>query len=251
MAKVMIFNHSMPQIGYIARTNTKGDEFDMVNQYIQYIIEKYNNFSKKKAAIFIEPQINTGYPDIVIVEYYDCLQNTWNEHRRKLTVNDFKILFEIQKQKNTSLQLLSEMLGFTLLDIQKSVIRLYDSNLIHFSKTKKSVRNVRLQNYCRISKIISIEAKIDKWSDAIRQATKNVWFSTESYILMNKDSCNSLITDKCKKYGIGIILVNGKIEKILDSERRNFPVSYTSLQFNEWIQREKNSLEENHEYPRA
>ncbi len=246
MSDIKVFSRSLPEIGYIARTTTKGDEFDMVNRYIEHILSKYKSLEKKKVAIFIEPQIDTGYPDIVLVEYFNCSKNLWNENRSKLSNVDLKILFEIQMRKNTSIDNLCELLGFSQAEIKKAIVRLYKCNLIHLSKTQGYVRNIQLHSYCHISKIISIEAKIDKWSEAIRQAAKNIWFSTESYVLMNKGSCNKEIVQKCKEQGIGIILVNGKVEKVLDSELRKFPVSFSSLQFNEWIQRELHLKGEQH-----
>jgi predicted transcriptional regulator len=244
MSDIIIFNHSLPEIGYVARTTTKGDEFDMVSQYIEYTVKKYEPLKKKKAAIFIEPQIDTGYPDIVIVEYLDPFDGLWDGNRNKLSAIDLKILFQIQTQRNVSINNLSEMLGFSSAEIKRSIHRLSKCGLIYLSKTQEHVRNVRLHSYCHINKIIAIEAKIDKWSEAIRQAAKNIWFSTESFILMNKDNCNDVIIQKCKEQGVGIILVNGKVKKILDSEHRKFPVSYTSIQFNEWIQRYEHRMEE-------
>lgn len=233
----IIFNNSDSQIGYVARTSTQGKELDMVNRYIEFLVEKYSKMKSKKAAIFIEPQIDTGYPDIVVVEYHSCPNLMWNSHRRNLNSKDFKILFYIQKQKNLSLLEISETLGYPIEIVQKSIDRLSDCDLVHLNKNKTCVRNVALKKYCRISKIIAIEAKIDKWNEAIRQANNNIWFSTESYILLNKESCSTAITEICQKNGLGIILVNGKIETVLKGDKRPFPVSYSSLQFNEWIVR--------------
>ena len=237
MGNIKVFSHSLPTIGYTARTVTKGNEFEMVNKYIEHLLSKYKSLKKKKIAIFIEPQIETGYPDIVIVEYYDCSENLWNQFRSKLSNSDLKILFEIQMRKNISIASLVELLGFSYAEIRKAVLRLNQCNLVHISKENEIVRNIELHAFCHVNKVISIEAKINKWTEAIRQASMNVWFSTESYILMNKDSCNDEIIHKCKEKGIGIILINGKINKVLVSEQRKFPVSYSSLQFNEWIQR--------------
>jgi len=245
MSKIEIFNHSQPDIGYVARTSTQGDEFEMVNKYIEHLLNKYQKLKKKKIAIFIEPQIDTGYPDIVIVEYYNNAGVEWNEIRSKLSISDFKILFQIQKQKNAKVSSLIELLGFTEGELSKSLNKLSQCGLIHLSEKQDYVRNVQLHSYSHINKIVSIEAKINKWSEAIQQASKNVWFSTESYILMNKDSCNDLIVKKCAENGVGIILVNGVIKTILKSEHRSFPVSYTSLLFNEWIHRKANCQEEN------
>lgn len=242
-SNVIIFNSSCNDIGYIARTNTVGKEFDMVKRYINFLLQKYSKMKTKKAAIFVEPQLETGYPDIVVVEYYSMPNLSWNKYRNSLGSTDLKILFYVQNNKNLSVEKISNTLGFSLDTVKKSVRRLSSCGLIYLSKHKTYVRNVRLNKYCRVHKVIAIEAKIDKWNEAIRQANNNIWFSTESYVLMNKDSCSSTITETCQNLGIGIILVNGKIETILKSSKRSFPVSYASLQFNEWILRNMNKKE--------
>ena len=60
MGNVTIINQSIPQINYIARTCTQGEEFTMVNSYIESLVRKYSRFKNKHAAIFIEPQIDMG-----------------------------------------------------------------------------------------------------------------------------------------------------------------------------------------------
>ncbi|MDL2217885.1 hypothetical protein LJC27_04430 [Christensenellaceae bacterium OttesenSCG-928-M15] len=241
-SNVRIFGRSAPEIGYYARTTTKGDEIDMVNSYIEHIVSKYKKLKKGRVAIFIEPQIDTGYPDIVIVEYSGVPKIAWADSRRNLTTTEMKILFQVYKQKNASLSDLNELLGFSPEEIKKSFVHLAACNLIHLSKSEMYARNTQLQAFCNVKKVIAIEAKIDKWSEAILQASKNSWFSTESYILLNKTHCNEAIINKCKEHGVGIILVNGSIKHVLKSTKRQFPISYTSLLFNEWIQR-ANELE--------
>ena len=54
---------------------------------------------------------------------------------------------------------------------------------------------------------------------------------------MNKDSCSDNVMKTCKDLGLGIILINGKNEIALKSEKRALPVSYASIQFNEWLLR--------------
>lgn len=241
---VLIYNYTRPDIGYVARTATQGQEFDMVSKYIEHLISKYRHLKNKKAAIFVEPQLETGYPDIVIVEYFSLPTHEWNISRNNLTCTDLKILYYIQTKRGGTIAEISNTLGFPLSFTEKSVKRLSDAGLIYLSKSQQSVRNVQLNSYCRIQKIIAIEAKIDKWKEAIKQANNNVWFATESYILMNKESCSATTTEACKASGIGIILVNGKIRTELPSTQRSFPVSYASLQFNEWLLRDINKMEE-------
>lgn len=235
MKNITIFNQSIPQIGYIARTCTQGEEFDMVNIYIENIARKYSEFKNKHAAIFIEPQIDTGYPDIVIIEYHAPKFPEPNIARRKLSATDLKILYYIHCKKHLTVQELGEKLAYTPEEVHRSIRRLANANLIYLSKNGTSIRNKALSKYCPIKRIIAIEAKLDKWNEAIVQAEHNIWFATDSYVLLNKEKCSSTILERCKEKGIGVILVNGKTQTVLKSTVRNFPVSYASLQFNEWL----------------
>lgn len=235
MGNITIFNQSIPQIGYIARTCTQGDEFDMVNSYIEGLVQKYSKFPNKHMAIFIEPQIDTGYPDIVLVEYYASTLPEPNKARGKINATDLKILYYIHCQKHITLQELSKKLAYTPEEVHRSIQRLANANLIYLSKSGTSVRNRALSKYCPIKRIIAIEAKLDKWNEAIVQAEHNIWFATESYVLLNKEKCSFTILDRCKDKGIGVILVNGHTRTALKSAVRRFPVSYASLQFNEWL----------------
>lgn len=235
MDNVTIFSQSIPQIGYIARTSTQGEEFNMVSIYIEAISQKYSTLKNKRIAIFIEPQIDTGYPDIVIVEYSATTLPEVNSARSKLSTDDLKILFYIHCKKCLTLKELSTKLAYSLDEIKKSVHRLASAGLLYLSKNDVSVRNKALSKYCPIKRIIAIEAKLSKWNEAIIQAEHNIWFSTDSYILLNREKCSSTILERCKEKGIGVILVNGDIQTVLKSAARNFPVSYASLQFNEWL----------------
>lgn len=240
---VQIFSRSIPEIGYIARTSTNGSEATMVNTFIDHVMRKYSCLKKKHVAVFLEPQVDTGYPDIVIVEYWGQPRDKANNSRIKLSTIDLRILFHVNQQKNVSVEGLRDLLGFTDIEIRKSLLRLADSQLIHLSKSKHHARNRSLNAFNRVKRIIAIEAKIDKWGEAIQQAEKNAWFSTDSFVLLNKEKCSESIIQKCKAKGLGIILVNGQIKVALKGEHRNHPISYTSLLFNEWIYRITN-LEE-------
>ena len=238
--RTILFTGTLLDINYIARTSTAGKEFDMVTRYINFLVDKYEKLKRKRAAIFIEPQLDTGYPDIVVAEFNTIPQLQWNSIRNSLTATDIKILFYIQTRGASEVFDLQKTLGFSKELLHKSLLKLRECGLVHLSSQYTNVRPVSLKSYCRVNKVISIEAKIDKWNEAIRQAGNNIWFSTESYILMNKASCSDSIQKACHERGIGIILVNGKVETILPSKYRKFPVSYASLQFNEWILRYMN-----------
>lgn len=235
MGNITILNQSIPPIGYIARTCTQGEELEMVNAFVECLVRKYSKSKNKNAAIFIEPQIDTGYPDIVVLEYYASNLPKPNTARKRITTTDLKILHHIHCKKRITLQELCGQLAYTLEEVSRSIDRLDNANLVHLSKNKLSVRNQALSKYCPIKRIIAIEAKLDKWNEAIVQAEHNIWFATDSYVLLNKERCSSLMLNRCKGKGIGVILANENMRIVSKSATRPFPVSYASLQFNEWL----------------
>lgn len=233
MSNTVLINKSMPEIGYYSRTVTQGAELNMVYEYIDFISNR--NLNGDKQAIFIEPKLQSGFPDIVIVEYCDKNSSQWNNLRSKLTETDLKILFEVDRIRETTIASLVSMLGYKESELFAVVERLKAANLIRLRG--ESVLKISKQKYCNVKKIISIEAKIDKWGEAINQANANCWFASESYVLLNKNKCNKNLKKRCDELGLGIILVNEKVEVIKSSREQKFPVSYSSLLFGEWLQR--------------
>jgi hypothetical protein len=235
MPNTVIIDKSIPEIGYYSRTAKQGSELNMVYQYIEYISNK--KLSKNKLAVFVEPRLRSGFPDLVLVEYSDRNGNFKNRNDigMKLTELDLKILFEIDRIKETTISNLISMLGYSESQLFSVIERLNAACLIKLRGEK--VLKISKQEYSIVEKIISIEAKMDKWGEAINQAYINYWFASESYVLLNKNGCNESILKRCDDLGLGIILVNGKIEILKKSSEQKFPVSYSSLLFGEWLQR--------------
>ena len=230
-----LFNSTNLNINYRSRTSTQGEEFEMVKGFIGEFLK---NSKRKNTAVFIEPQIPSGYPDIVIVEYSSMKKILPNETRMKLDNTDLKILFHILQHNIILKTKIGHELGFSKQQVEKTIDFLVKSDMIQVSSTGNYVRKRRMQSFFKIKKIISIEAKIGKWHDVIEQSYTNQWFSSESYILLH-----SLPTAKCeimcRKDGTGIMYFNNnKYQTLVESAHRDLPVSYMSLLFNEWIYKE-------------
>lgn len=232
--KVTIFNNTIQKIKFFSRAKTQGEELNMVEQYVHHVI-KTNRRTKTNLAIFYEPQLEFGYPDLVLVEYKDCESMHWNKIRENLDITDLKILYEINRVKTVEIDYFVNILGYNKKEIRNSLIKLEKSCLIKLRG--EWILRLPLNSYSCVNKIIAIEAKIDKWDAAINQAKNSYTFATEVYVLLNKKKCTDSIIERCRNDGLGIILVNGKIEKALKAAKNPYPVSYTSLLFNEWIQR--------------
>lgn len=229
----MLISGSLPEINYYARTITYGREYDMVKYSLDYIIDIFPPKGTNKHAIFIEPMIETGYPDIVIIEYSPEYYFNWPELRNRLTNNDLRVLFEIMHHKAISVFKLESLLGYKPGDLIKSIESLKEAAVV--------IDTDGVLSSCfkptNINRIIAIEAKIDKWSAAIDQAFLNTRFATESYVMLNKINISNKLKKKLDDYGIGVIAVDDQVRRTKAAKKIKYPASYTSLLFNEWIGR--------------
>lgn len=230
--RITVVCSSIPEIRYYARSFTLGSEQKMVNSFLQrtfHIISKSN--SKYKVMVFLEPRLDSGYPDIVVI-WYD--RKAINKRRKYcLTAQHYKVLYEINKHNSIKVTKLAELLGYEEKNILPIIETLEGEGLV---LTKPfSVCRVPYKEYYCIKKIVSYEAKLDKWSIAVEQALHNTRFSNESYILMNKDSCSSAMIERCSSLGIGIILFNGDAHCELKASKTNKPGSYVNFVINDWV----------------
>lgn len=233
--KILIIDGSIPNIRYAARTATLGVEYAFVQDFLDRISKHLGRTESIKTAIFIEPQLDSGYPDIVIVRYSLKDNLTFPTERLALTNMHLKVLCEIDKQKKISIARLSSILGYELPVLTVVVCELEKAGLVRCRA--RSVERMPYRNYFCIKKIVAIEAKIDKWSVAIEQAVHNTRFADESYILMKRDKCSAIVENRCNDLGIGVLLMNGDIHRAVKASIDKHAKPYITFLFNEWIQK--------------
>ena len=86
-------------LGIISRPITQGEEFDMVQQFIDYRKNSFKPSSTKNLAIFIETKINDAYPDVIFAEFNPSKYDNWTTARNNLSTMDLKLLHYIFLQK--------------------------------------------------------------------------------------------------------------------------------------------------------
>src|SRR5690606_26441777 len=91
-----------------------------------------------------------------------------------------------------------------------------------------------LANIFLANRIVSIEAKMSNWRKAIFQAVNNLWFASDSYVLIPDLKNSGNIASYAKDYGIGVIKFDGeKSVELLAPVSNKIPASYGSWIFNE------------------
>lgn len=236
MSPVIRFTVSDPTIGIIIRPTRQGPETDLILRYIQRETALLLN-QQRSYALFLEPQLDTGFPDIVLVSFNPKVFNRWKPDRDKINNTDIKILHHMHFTGKENENSIEEKLGISKKEVTSSFERLQSADLVKKGKNTWFPRSLR--STFSVTNIKAIEAKVKNWKDAFEQADINRWFASESYILSPIEKPTSQIVETSKEYGIGLyIMPDGSIPKrIAIAAKNKVPSSYASWLFNEWIGR--------------
>lgn len=186
----------------------------------------------KNLVVFREPQLPTGFPDLVAV--YPGRRNiNFNQFRSDLTVWHIRLLHLIFQLGGGYIDDISQSSLYPLGKVKTLVDGLTLAGMVYFRG--KKVFPTTLRRIFTATRIVAIEAKINNWSKAIRQAIANRWFSSHSYILMPEKTSMSRILDEAQSFGIGVIVYDGvNTKELCQPEPQSLPMSYGSWLLNEW-----------------
>ena len=128
--KISILEKNDNSIGLKTRRQTQGKELELVKKFIEYYANKFESKrTNTKLAIFCEPYIESGFPDIVFAEYIEEVYSNWNDKREKLKTNDLKVLQHIITNKKITSKKIKSQLGLTGdNDLLPILEKLYDAN---------------------------------------------------------------------------------------------------------------------------
>ena len=234
MDKIVIIDDKV-DINIKFRTKTKGPELNLVYNFIDNISSNFKH-KTNNLAIFIEPLVDTTYPDIVFVEYSPKYLDKWNNFRNKLDTNDIKLLSIIKQFESISSASLYNRTKIEHKNLLSSLEKLLDADLIVRKNEKWMIKPMKEIFYTK--KITSVEAKINQLDNLLQQADINNWFSSESYALSAVKNPQKKTLEKFVNYGIGLYSMNdNKIEELTKAKKQSIPNNYASWMFNEWLGR--------------
>ena len=175
MERITVFYESMPQIGLYTRNTTTGDEYKMVQGFIDYYCHKFlRNNKKSNLAVFVEPRIPSGFPDVVFASYLPSILDNWSEQRKCIDVNDLKILSYLIRTNGTKGEYILAQLKMSEKQTLISLEKLLDAKLIIYKS--KVWKPKELRNIFSVRKLISIEAKMGDISRVIEQSFLNIMY---------------------------------------------------------------------------
>lgn len=238
MRTLLLFKDETNVPGLKMRSSTDGDELNLVNRFIDEFLERHNRQSQKHDfAIFVEPLIDSGYPDIVIVKYKKTLMDSWVDARNNLCTNDIKILSFLMSHGSSNFKLVSDRLGFSESQVKKSILALEHCKMVNIANG--DAKTIRPMSFFGAIEIDAYEAKVSDTTAAIAQAVRNTRFANSSYVLLGSNSPARSTIEACSKAGVGLIGKESMSKPLLRQRSRMTRTRecYVTLMFNEWVAR--------------
>lgn len=221
MEQVIKMCTSNERIGLHLRKVKFGPEDDIVQEFASTIADTFSSNSTN-LAIFFEPQMETGFPDLVLVEYQLRIFDKWKGNRPILKKDDLKILQHLYNVGGARAKDIQCQLGLKSAPLLVSIERLLDAGMLRRLNNKWVPYS--LKNTYAIKNITAIEAKISDLRTGIRQAEGNKWFASESYVLSPVQKPSNTTIRKFYKSGVGVYSIKkNHITRILPSAQVNLP----------------------------
>jgi hypothetical protein len=234
MSQIILLKNSKPDIGLYTRPATLGDEYLLVEQFIEYYCHSFTRSNRKtQLAVFVEPRIESGFPDVVFASYLPSITDNWSDEREALDIYDLKLLSYLCGATEITGNKMISKLGFPERQTLTSLEKLMDAKLVTYRDRSWRVRNMR--DVFSLTKLIAVEAKLNNISKVVEQTHLNTWFASHSYALTNSTHPQGETVRTFSRYGIGLYCKGKQFRRVVEAKQHTLPSSYLSFQFNEWI----------------
>ncbi len=213
------------------------EEYKFLDKFLNSgYFDKFKS-SKYKFTLIQEPFTEVGYADLVCIKWNRSITDMWVESRNKLVKDDIKILHHLYNCRifKGIDEIVSE-LGFSDRDVNDTLIRLLDANLITANKINK-VKIKPLKDIFFIHEIIAIEAKLKDWKRALEQSLNNVSFASKSFTLFPNKTINQQLLENYQKTDVGVLSFGTTYSELVQPKKRKIPTTIASWYFNEYIGR--------------
>lgn len=211
------------------RQPTAGPELDIVHRYCQDHLASIRG--ECELSIFLEPKLDSGFPDIVAVFWDRGIAQQWPQERANLLSMDMPIIHHVNVTGTLPVGMLVKRFGAR--KASNLMLRLSDAHVADVMSDE--IRRKPLQDTFAIKKIVAIEAKVKDWRKGLEQAFQNTWFASESYLLLGVLPQSSNLTECAEKLGVGVLHKEQSLLKPqLKSRVGKLPTSHASWLFNEW-----------------
>lgn len=227
-AKMTVVDRNATGVGIAFRRPTLGPENDLVQSFLKsspVAVPRGSNMT-----VFVEPRLESGFPDLVFVQWREGRTATWPAERFDLKSEDIRVLHSLFVAGPASPCALKNCFGR---GVVPRLERLTAADVVYFRSGTWHARP--LKKIFAVQRIIAIEAKTDDIQGGLQQALLNTWFASVSYLLTPHVPRTDRITSQATTFGVG--LWSQKAGIVHRASSAPVPRSYASWLFNEWVWR--------------
>ena len=219
-------------LGVQFRRKRPGPELELVESFLRTMPRNaFGRFPRgSRATVFLEPRLESGFPDIVIVVWREKITREWRSERAFLKSYDLRLMHFLHKIRRAREDELIACFGRRSI---ASIGRLNDAAMIRLLGAAWTP--CALRRSFAASQIIAVEAKVRKWAEVLNQARLNTWFASKSYVLVPHLPSGSQISE-AQRLGIGVCSLDNRVP-IKMANRSRLPRSYASWVLNDWAWR--------------
>jgi hypothetical protein len=226
--RMTVVDRSAHGIGISFRKPTPGPESELVRWFLDkppVTVPRACNMT-----VFIEPRLESGFPDMVFVQWREGRTKDWRPERLKLKSEDIRVLHSLWNAGPVSECALKNAFGR---GVTAKLTRLTDADVVYYRSGTWKARP--LKKIFAVERIIAVEAKTEDIQGGLQQALLNTWFASVSYLLTPHVPRAGKIADRATSFGVGLWSQKaGIVHRPISAP---VPRSYASWLFNEWVWR--------------
>lgn len=182
-------------------------------------------------VLFREPVLATGFPDAVLV-YPHRGRTSHPLFSTRLQRAELQVFHHISGREAICSGELATQLALPRSTLETLLLNLERASLIR--RTNQVVAPNRRS--FPAARIVSIEAKLNKWRVALKQAIANTWYASHSCILLPSGAVCPEALEQANEYGIGVwSFDSGRIREEVAPRQFQLPSSYASWMLCSWL----------------
>lgn len=216
-----LFRHRRPR---------PGPELDLLNGALKSGLPTGH---RGKPITLREPELPTGSPDFIALYARGDVAP-----RPPLLCQHLQVLHQLWVCHGTRGPALAKMLNMSPRRLESILADLVEAGVIHRRGDFCQPRS--LTSIFGVRQIVAVEAKISDWRTAIQQAQNNLWFASESYVLVPERRDLSAMIDSAERFGVGLLIYTGNhVRRAAKARKYPIPSSYGSWLFSEWLHEQR------------
>ena len=214
------------------RTPTQGAELNLVLAFVEMLQDRCRTSSD--TVMFLEPRIDSGYPDLVQVTYSPAFMDHWTADRMLLEDDSLRILAFLSHARGASMKGIASSLGMNASSVSKSLEFLHACGMANCSSN--CWRASKRSDFLGINGITAYEAKMSAPGSVLKQALMNTRFASSSCALIASSAPSRKTVDSFLRTGIGLF-TGPDFNQSVRPKKSTLPNCYVTLKFNEWVAR--------------